>query len=106
MRSDCASIPTRGSRLVGLLSMIITSVLGSGGWEQERRGSTHARRNNNRIVILTLSLSKGKDLLLAPSRNVASRIRNLSQDRPLPSTRRRGHIAGPPIDRKSTRLTS
>ena len=30
MRSDWASKPTRGSRFVGLLSMIITSVLGSG----------------------------------------------------------------------------
>src|ERR1700682_2336764 len=30
IRSDCASSTTRGSRLLGLLSMIITKVLGSG----------------------------------------------------------------------------
>src|SRR5205814_10394124 len=35
MRSDCASMPTRGSRFTGLLSMIMTSVLGSGLRAQE-----------------------------------------------------------------------
>src|ERR1700693_2429800 len=102
MRSDWASIPTRGSRLVGLLSMIITSVLGSGGCEQEIRGNTHPPSSPKQIVILkilamlTLSLSKGKDLLLAHSRAVL-RIRNLSQDRRPLRSRSRGHIAGPPM---------
>ena len=54
MRSDCASIPTRGSRLVGLLSIIITSVLGSGACEQERRGSTTPAVTSSRIVILVV----------------------------------------------------
>jgi len=34
---------------VGLLSMIMTSVLGSGAWEKERRGRTHALRNNTKL---------------------------------------------------------
>src|ERR1700694_2249791 len=38
IRSDWASRPTRGSRLVGLLSMIITKVSGSGLLEQESVG--------------------------------------------------------------------
>src|SRR5882724_7543 len=42
MRSDCASRPTRGSRLVGLLSMIITRVLGLGLLAQERVRARHA----------------------------------------------------------------
>src|SRR5438552_7548698 len=40
MRSDCASVPTRGSRFVGLDSMIMTRVLGSGRCVQERSPST------------------------------------------------------------------
>src|SRR5256885_17075467 len=36
MRSDCASSPTRGSRFVGLLSIIMTKVSGSALPEQER----------------------------------------------------------------------
>src|SRR5450631_4411547 len=39
MRSDCASSPTRGSRFVGLLSMITTRVLGSSLLEQEEAKS-------------------------------------------------------------------
>ena len=41
MRSDWASIPRRGSRFVGLLSMIITSVSGSGFRAQVER-KTHS----------------------------------------------------------------
>src|SRR5271169_5685264 len=71
IRSDCASIPTRGSRFVGLLSMIITRVLGSGAGEQEREDNKNPPRNDDKIVnrrnlvILTLSEPKGKDLLFA-----------------------------------------
>src|SRR5882724_8557770 len=48
MRSEGPSVPTRGSRLVGLLSMIITSVWGSGRCEHDklrtrRRAQTVAR---------------------------------------------------------------
>src|SRR5258708_2734823 len=95
MCSDCASIPTRGSRLVGLLSMIMTSVLGSGAWEQESRGSTHPLSNNNKIVIL----SGAKDLLFPCSRTAASCIRNLPKDRRPRRARGRRYIAGPPMPR-------
>src|SRR5271166_7029064 len=94
MRSDCPSIPTRGSRLVGLLSIIMTSVFGSGGCEQESDGSTPPS-TNNKIVIL----SAARDLLSACSRATASRIRNLPQDRRSPRSRSRRHIAGPPLPR-------
>src|SRR5579871_2675161 len=45
IRSDCASVPTRGSRLVGLLSMIITTVFASGRLAQE---SMLAHRNKQK----------------------------------------------------------
>ncbi len=35
MRSDCASVPTRGSRFAGPFSIIITNVSGAGCGEQE-----------------------------------------------------------------------
>jgi hypothetical protein len=73
--------------------MIITSVLGSGAWEQERRGSSHELTNNKTIVIL----SEAKDLFLSRSRAAASRIRNLSQDRRPLRSRSRWNIAGPPM---------
>src|SRR6185437_13486964 len=38
MRSDWESVPTRGSRFTGLLSMSITSVPGEGRLEQETSG--------------------------------------------------------------------
>src|ERR1700682_6617432 len=111
MRSDCASIPTRGSRFVGLLSIIITSALGSGGCEQERSGSKHplSKPERNvvrkravalkRLVILTLSVSMGKGLLLARARPAASCIRDFPEDcRPLRSRGRR-HIGWPPMPR-------
>src|SRR5499427_10495594 len=50
MRSDCASIPTRGSRFVGLDSIIMTSVLGSGLDEQERTGKTRNPKQTVRAV--------------------------------------------------------
>src|SRR5713226_1005331 len=95
MSSDHASIPTRGSRLVGLLSMIITSVLGSGAWEQERRGSKHPLTNATKIVIL----SGAKDLLLACARTAALGIRDFPQDRRPLRSRSRRHIAGPSLPR-------
>src|SRR5580658_1864714 len=86
MRSEYASIPTRGSRFVGLLSMIMTSVLGSGGCEQESSGPTTAQSIKKIVVIL----SEAKDLLPAwAARTAALRIRYLPQDcRPLRSGRR------------------
>src|SRR5271163_4170811 len=87
MRSDCPSVPTRGSRFVGLLSMIITSVLGSGAWEHERRGSRHAARKNNVM---------GRGARDRPTARVrlASGIGNLSQDCRAFCSRGRGHVAG------------
>src|SRR5215469_8109146 len=41
MRSDCASVPTRGSRFSGLASMIMTSVLASGFLAQPARESNN-----------------------------------------------------------------
>src|SRR5271157_448828 len=52
MRSDCASTPTRGSRFVGLLSMIMTSVLGSGLRAQPGR-----RRRNTKLRVIILSVT-------------------------------------------------
>src|ERR1700675_897221 len=106
MRSDHASIPTLGSRLVGLLSIIMTSVLGSGAWEQERRGSTHAPRINKKTLvrkrIVTLKrvvvLSEAKDVLFART-CAASCIRNLSEDRPPLRSRSRRYMARPPMPR-------
>ena len=46
MRSDWASSPTRGSRFVGLDSMITTSVLGSGLREQEVKTSAKITRDH------------------------------------------------------------
>src|SRR5437764_15144910 len=48
MRSDCASIPTRGSRLVGLLSMIMTRVSRSCFPPQEQSWSKNPQRNNKK----------------------------------------------------------
>src|SRR5436309_14437067 len=52
MRSEYASSPTRGSRFVGLLSMIITSALGSGLPLQERRGRNEKRTERVRAVLM------------------------------------------------------
>src|ERR1017187_6147134 len=83
IRLDCASIPTRGSRLVGLLSMIITSVLGSGAFEQDRSGKNNAAKNNSELPILKCTL----------------RIGNFSQDRGSFCSGCRGNIAWPPMPR-------
>src|SRR5271157_3729980 len=101
MRSDCASIPTRGSRLVGLLSIIITRVLGLGACEQESRVNTKPPSSPKRIIILKkiVILSEAKDLLLARARPAALRIRDLSQDRRPLRSRSRRHIAWPPMPR-------
>ena len=68
MRSEYASIPTRGSRFVGLLSMIMTSVLGSAGWEQESNGNTAAPNIKKKVVIL----SEAKDPLLVCAARTAA----------------------------------
>jgi hypothetical protein len=47
--------------------MIITKVLGSGGCEQERSGSTHTSKNPVTIVIL----SEAKDLLFVRAASAA-----------------------------------
>src|ERR1035438_7573153 len=99
MRSDCPSIPTRGSRLVGLLSIIITSVLGSGACEQERRGSSNPPTKNKKLVILTLSEERGKDVLLGCARAAALRIRDFSQNRGPFRSRSRRNIAWTPMPR-------
>jgi hypothetical protein len=50
--------------LVGLLSIIITNVFGSGGFEQEEEvNKIAAKETPNKLVIL----SEAKDLLLADS---------------------------------------
>src|SRR5437870_2597835 len=59
MRSEKASIPTRGSRLVGLLSMIITSVSGAGLLEQERADNSSRHRRN---VSIRCRISHIRDL--------------------------------------------
>src|SRR6267143_7237672 len=106
MRSDHASIPTRGSRLVGLLSIIMTSVLGSGAWEQERRGSRHPPISPRRTVVRKrvilkriVILSEAKDLLFACLRPAALGIRDFPQDRRPPRSRRRRYVVWPPMPR-------
>jgi hypothetical protein len=51
--------------------MIITSVLGSDGWEQERSENRRVVATPHRIIILTRSLPKGKDLLSLASHALA-----------------------------------
>src|SRR5690242_14796766 len=90
MRSDCASRPTRGSRLVGLLSMIMTTVAASGLLEHPVKAKTRP----------TISSATNRVGTAAPGRAVAAKggmvftghlcIRDLSQDdRPLRSSGRR-----------------
>ena len=62
MRSDCASTPTRGSRLVGLLSMIITSVLGSGLREQPARNNTTETQRHREKVSKTRRRMQANDV--------------------------------------------
>src|SRR5438876_10722681 len=98
MRSEYASSPTRGSRFVGLLSMIITSALGSGLPLQERRGRNEKRTERVRAVLMHARTHPSKTakggapivpLGCAPAA-LNLRIRNLSQYRwPLSVGRRR-----------------
>src|SRR5215472_9426948 len=46
--SDCASVPTRGSRFDGLNSMTITSVFGAGRLEHEIMPAHKKKSNNHR----------------------------------------------------------
>src|SRR5579859_827217 len=52
MRSDCASMPARGSRFVGLLSMIITKAPGSGrrAHPESNNASKSAARQRGRSM--------------------------------------------------------
>jgi len=52
MRSDCPSIPTRGSRFAGLLSIIITSALRSGFPEQESAETSASRTKTSSKVVI------------------------------------------------------
>src|SRR5207302_220366 len=98
MRSEYASSPTRGSRFVGLLSMIITRVSGSGLPPQAKRGRSEKRPDRIRAVPTHArthpsKTAKGGAPILplgcAPAAR-SSRIRNLSQYRwPLSAGRRR-----------------
>src|SRR6266704_1533415 len=99
MRSDCASVPTRGSRFVGLLSIIITSVLGSACLPQEMQESNNKAFNHKghkvpRSVLFPLRVPSCPLWL-----NMLS-IGNLSQDcRPLGPSRRRNirRLAAPSL---------
>src|SRR5580698_9527921 len=95
MRSDCASIPTRGSRFVGLLSIIITNVFGSGACEQESSGRDRPPTSIPKIVIL----SAARDLLFVCSRILSSRIGDLSEDRCALGSRGRWHVTWPSMPR-------
>src|SRR5678810_348562 len=97
MRSDCASRPMRGSRLVGLLSMIITRVLGSGLLEQEIRRK-QAEQARTRIVFIASEKKQQVPRLVSARERAStfarddrfaghgSRIRDLSQDRRPPGS--------------------
>src|ERR1700731_2631867 len=81
-------MPTRGSRFVGLLSMIITSVLGSGLEEQERR----------EMLMRAMSpiwTSAGRIATRLLRR--ASRIRNFPQDRWALGTGCGGNVRRPAV---------
>src|SRR6185437_7195432 len=108
MRSDCASRPMRGSRLVGLLSMIITRVLGSGLLAQEisRKQAAQARTR----IVFVAGKKKQQVPRLVSARERASTfarddrllwhgscIRDLSQDRRPPGTRCGGNIGRPMV---------
>src|SRR5215831_20866772 len=48
IRSDCASVPTRGSKFAGLNSMAITSVSGAGRLEQDSIVAHNTKSINHR----------------------------------------------------------
>src|SRR5271165_5128278 len=81
MRSDCASRPTRGSKFVGLFSMTITNVLGSGLAEQPSAGmkterTRNARSNKEHVDTAVL----GCAFAALRRKALRSRIGDLSQD--------------------------
>src|SRR5579863_1360588 len=80
MRSDWASRPTRGSRLVGLDSMIMTSVLGSGREEQEKSGRSSAAMAASNARSLHARLDWFAPIQRLGRDDNASRIGNLPED--------------------------
>src|SRR5271155_5887973 len=93
MRSDCPSMPTRGSRLVGLLSMIMTSVERSSGCEQESSGNRKAASKSRSFRLGKLRVTMTNIALGSDARDLYTRdlyirdlyirdlcIRNLPQD--------------------------
>src|SRR5215471_5869260 len=98
--SDWASVPTRGSRLVGLLSMIITSVLGSACLAQpdkQRRMPANKNpihrehRGARRKVILSMQR------FCVPLCPLWLNIRNFSQHHSILRARGRRHIPRLPM---------
>src|SRR5947209_1920764 len=81
-RSDWASVPIRGSRLAGLLSIITTSVLASGCFAQP---VSEAKKNTAR--------APARQMEEIRPRPCALRIRNLAQHRCSPGARCRRNIA-------------
>src|SRR5579862_7415266 len=90
MRSDCPSMPTRGSRLVGLLSMIMTSVERSSGCEQESRG-------DRKLAVRITKIALGSDARGLNLRVLC--IRDLPQDRGTLCPCCRGNVRGTPMPR-------
>src|SRR6478672_2541060 len=91
MRSDWASRPTRGSRLVGLLSMIMTRVFGSGLLEQERVAASRIMKatefkalaevkNKHKVPRLVSARERASNFARDDGVVWALRIRDLSQD--------------------------
>src|SRR5580698_2483820 len=91
MRSEYASSPTRGSRLVGLLSMIMTSVFGSGFEEQEVSAKQAARINMNHAGTAVLTCA------FAAPRRTWLHIGNLPENGRSFGSRGRRHIRRPPV---------
>src|SRR5258708_39399990 len=87
MRSDGPSVPTRGSRFVGLLSMIITRVCGSGRCEQDRLQKLRKTPVRKRTILDT-GFVKG-----------ASGIRDFSQYRRLLGAGGGRNVRGPLVPR-------
>src|SRR6266481_927606 len=62
MRSDCASVPMRGSRLEGEDSMMTTSVLEPCGEAQEKSGRRKNRREKKQLMFdLLISIKEEAD---------------------------------------------
>src|SRR5580692_12276460 len=90
IRSDCASSPTRGSRLVGLFSITMTRVLGSGFVEQDSRGTRRIRSIKDHVG----TSAHGCALAAMRRKDFLSCIRDLSQNRRSFSAGGRWHIRG------------